>query len=338
MPGRLVVGIVAGLGLTLAGCAESPPDDVAVNPAETAAAEPAAPIAYPGPVQIEMRNVHLHLGRGVVLKVRALRGEMRSTVRGQPPVFDNPGSYTLSVSEGEIAVDMNSLTNLMNNFVFAYEDAPIEKVTMSVDEGRLQQKGRLDKGIKIPFSVKAAVSATDDGRLKLEAESLRAAGIPMTNLMKLFGLSLDSIIDLKRRGLELDGNDVTIALGDVLPPPRLVGKLGRVEIAGGELRQTFVAPDRRPHPPLRPDSGAGNYVYFSGAVLKFGKLTMTGADLQLIDADEKDPFDFYPERYERQLIAGYSKNTADGGLHTFMPDFDDLSRTTGLRPKPRARR
>jgi hypothetical protein len=53
---------------------------------------------------------------------------------------------------------------------------------------------------------------------------------------------------------------------------------------------------------------------------------MHGADLQLVDADPRDPFDFYPAKYRAQLIAGYSKNLPNGGLKTFMPDFSDLKK------------
>jgi hypothetical protein len=40
---------------------------------------------------------------------------------------------------------------------------------------------------------------------------------------------------------------------------------------------------------------------------------MSDADLQLIDADDRDWFDFSPQEYERQLVAGYSKNTPAKG-------------------------
>ncbi len=62
---------------------------------------------------------------------------------------------------------------------------------------------------------------------------------------------------------------------------------------------------------------------------------MTGADLQLIDEDPKDSFDFFPARYNRQLVAGYSKNTPSGGLRTYMPDYADLERVKDLRPARR---
>ena len=60
---------------------------------------------------------------------------------------------------------------------------------------------------------------------------------------------------------------------------------------------------------------------------------MTGADLQLIDSDPRDPFDFFPARYRQQLVAGYSKNTPQGGLKTYMPDFNDLHHGRELRPR-----
>jgi hypothetical protein len=59
-----------------------------------------------------------------------------------------------------------------------------------------------------------------------------------------------------------------------------------------------------------PLPSARNYLYFFGGVIRFGKLTMTDADMQLIDADPSTPFDFFPAHYEAQLVAGYSRNTA----------------------------
>ena len=51
---------------------------------------------------------------------------------------------------------------------------------------------------------------------------------------------------------------------------------------------------------------------------------MTDTDLQLIDDDPEDPFEFFLERYADQLVAGYSKTTKDKGLRTYLPDFGDL--------------
>jgi hypothetical protein len=62
---------------------------------------------------------------------------------------------------------------------------------------------------------------------------------------------------------------------------------------------------------------------------------MSGADLQLIDADPRDVFDFSPARYNAQLVAGYSKNTPAGGLKTYMPDLADLEQRSNRDLRPR---
>ena len=77
------------------------------------------------------------------------------------------------------------------------------------------------------------------------------------------------------------------------------------------------------------------YIWFHQGRIRFGRLTMNDADLQLIDADPADPFDFYSDRYTDQLVAGYSRHTRAGALRTVMPDYGDLARLTGGRlPAP----
>ena len=101
----------------------------------------------------------------------------------------------------------------------------------------------------------------------------------------------------------------------------------------GRLEQTFAAPAGASPAKLSPPEPGRNYVYFSGSDIRFGKLLMSDADLELIDADGTDPFDFFPARYTSQLIAGYSKSTPSGGLKTYVPDYADLNRVKDLRPK-----
>lgn len=306
------------------GSREAPP----APPPPVEAAPPApVPAQTPyGPVQIEMKDVRLHVDDGIVLDVRSLRGEMVSTVHGQPPVFDDPRSYVLNLSSADIVADMASLATLMNRHVFGYEDAPLKDLELSIDDGKLKQAGKMKKGVWLPFSTKATVFATPDGRLGLHTESVKALHLPATKLLDLFGLSLEDLVGLeKRRGIEIKDDDVILSPGRVLPPPEMRGHLSRVEIAGNALHLVYGAPGgRAPAALTPPDPKAKHYVYFSGHVIRFGKLTMTGADLQLIDADDKDPFDFFPAHYDRQLVAGYSKNTPQKGLRTYMPDYSDL--------------
>ena len=53
---------------------------------------------------------------------------------------------------------------------------------------------------------------------------------------------------------------------------------------------------------------------------------MTATDLELVDMDPKDWFDFSVERWNDQLVAGYSKTTGVRGLKAHMPDYNDLKK------------
>lgn len=51
---------------------------------------------------------------------------------------------------------------------------------------------------------------------------------------------------------------------------------------------------------------------------------MTDTDLLINDDDESDPLDLYFQQYNRQLVAGHTKNLANFGLRTWMVDYHRL--------------
>jgi hypothetical protein len=57
---------------------------------------------------------------------------------------------------------------------------------------------------------------------------------------------------------------------------------------------------------------------------------MANTDLEIVDDDPADPFEFSPREYAKQLVAGYSKTQPDGSVIVHMPDLDDL-RSGGKR-------
>ena len=282
----------------------------------------------PAPVHIQMKNVRLHVSPGVTLDVSHIRGLMISRTAGMPPVFDDQRSYVLQLESASISMSMESLQALMNNHVFAYEGSPLKAIKVTAEGDGLKMSGTLHKGVDVPFSTRVRVRASPDGRLELQSQSVKALGIPSKGLLDLFGLKLDDLVNLKnRRGIEINGNDIVIAPGEVLPPPEIRGRLAKVTMDHGRLIEVFDDGSAgRQKALVLPSPSARNYIYFGGGDIRFGKLTMHAADLQLIDADPKDVFDFDPAKYNDQLVAGYSKNTASGGLKTYMPDYDDLRR------------
>jgi hypothetical protein len=279
------------------------------------------------PVSVDFQNVNFHLAPDAVLEVRRLQGVMDATSPGAPPSFDNLKSYTLRVDRGEVAMTPASLTAVLNRWVFNYNGTPITDVSVTIEKGQLRQTGTMHKGVAIPFTIRAELSVTPDGRIRLHPTSVKAAGVPADGLMKWFHLELDNLIKSNRaRGFEIEGNDFLLLPDRLIPEPRIAGHLTAVRIEGDRIVEVFGT-----QPAHAADNVAKNYMYYRGGVLKFGKLTMTDTDLRLIDADPRDPFEFSPAGYITQLVAGYSKSLPNGGLRTFMPDLDQASRPNARR-------
>lgn len=285
---------------------------------------PAIVPAAPTPVQVQMRNIALHVDATTVVTIVQLRGELISTSSTKPPVFDDRDSFKVRVDSAEIWLDAKALTQLLNRYTFAYKGAPLRDVEVTTENQALKVSGELRKGIPVPFSITADPSVAG-GQLRLHPTKVKALGVPAKRLMALFGLELDNLIKLREdRGARIEGDDFLLDPGALLPPPSIEGRLQSVHVEGGRIVQRY-GPGRLPA--LKPpDPSATNYMYYSGGVLKFGKLTMTDTDMQLIDENPRDPFDFFQERYNDQLVAGYSKNTAAHGLKVYMPDYHRVAR------------
>jgi hypothetical protein len=281
-----------------------------------------------GHVAVDFQNVHFRLGSGIVLEVRHLQGTLIALRPGVPPTFDDIGSYELHVDAGEVAMTPASVTALLNTRTFNYDGAPISDVEVTIQDGRLKQKGTLHKGVGVPFTIVADVAASGDGRIRLHPQSVKTAGMPVGGLMNLLHLELDDLVSSNRaRGFETKDDDFLLRLDRLLPEPRLSGQLTRVRIEGDRIVEIFGS-----SPAAHATGEGGNYMHYRGNRLRFGRLTMTDTDMRLIDADPKDAFDFSPREYVKHLVAGYSKNTADGRLRVYMPDYDEASRVS-LRPR-----
>jgi hypothetical protein len=220
-----------------------------------------------------------------------------------------------------------SLTAVLNQHVFNYKGSPISDVEVTIEEGKLKQKGTLHKGVAVPFTIVADMAVTADGRIRLHPTSVKAAGLPAGGLMKVFHLELDKLIASNQaRGFEIVDNDFLLSPDRLIPEPRIAGKLTSIRIEGDRFVEVFGS-----KPAHSADKVARNYMYYRGGVLKFGKLTMNDTDLRLVDMDPADPFEFSPKEYVVQLSAGYSKSLANGGLRTFMPDLDQAGKANSGR-------
>lgn len=292
--------------------------------------------------ETRFRNVNFHVAPGVVLEIRRLRGQMVSKTRGKPVVFDDKQSFVIRIDSAIVALDTTSLDHLMNEHVFAYKGAPLRHLSFATNGDELVQRGILHKVVDLPFQLTARVSVTPQGLLRMHPTAMKISWLNTRGIMHALGLKLSGLLDLEQaKGVRVDGDDLLLDPEQLLPPPAITGRVTAVHVEPGRLVQVFGgnAGTRRAHesPPaalVPPDSLAPNYMYFRHGTLRFGKLSMVRADMQIVDLDPSDPFDFSIDRYNEQIVAGYSKNRSNMGIEVFMPDLWRIDQRTARPAHP----
>jgi hypothetical protein len=286
-----------------------------------------APVRPPVPtaVRMQVQNSQFHVLDNVLLTVVRLDAWMIPKL-GQIVVLDKKTSFVLQIISGETQLKASDLTALLNEYLFPHAQAPIKNMTVSFEDGLVVMKGQLHKVVDVPFAGKAAVSIADDSDIRLRFTDIKVAGVLKKGFLDALGIKLSSVAQPgKQSRFHLEGDDIILPIAALFPPPRVAGKLTSVRIEGDSLVQVFGPTDAALKPP---PEAAKNYIYFRGGRMKFGKLTMDDVDLELVDKDPSNEFDFSLDHYYQQLQAGYSKMTPGQGLVVYVPDYSAVAKKT----------
>ena len=297
---------------------EIPPIGTEPIPTPTEAASKA-------PTQALMRNVWFHIDQDAYLDIHIMRGELVSNTPGTPLNFDNKTAFVMKVDTGTIGMRSASLDILMNRYIFGYPNPPLRNLHVEPSGKQLKQSGIIHKIVDIPFTMWADVSASN-GMIRIHPTKIDICGINGIGLLKAVGMTMEKMLKLpKERGISAQGNDLLLDPNRALPPPKVELHLVDVRVEGDELVQVFDAGRHLPELVL-PHPEEKNTMYYRGGTLRMGKLLMVDADMQVVDTDPSDPFDFMIDRYNDQLIAGFTRNQPNYGLLVFMRDFDDVGK------------
>jgi hypothetical protein len=282
---------------------------------------------------IEMKNVNLRVANDAVVGVRTLRGEVIPTKRGTSALLDSTSSFSIRITSGTVALESGDLGVILNRFVFGYKGSPLKNLKVRTSGNQLVQSGTMHKGVDLKFEITASLSLTDSGLIRLHPTKTRVLGVNGESLLHALGLHLDDLLDLsKSTAARVKGDDIYLDPTKILPPPAIAGRLTSVRIEGNALVQEFakLPDDTLFNRYARADSAAPNYLFFRGGRLRFGRLEMRDTQLQILDLDPSDPFDLYLAEYNKQLVAGYSRNRPNLSLQAFFPDYTDIGR--GVAP------
>jgi hypothetical protein len=316
----------------LVSASSSPP----IAPEQAVASSPATGARPDTLLWTQMQNVDLHVNATAAMHIRTLRGQV-VTLKGNLPALDDPTSFKIRVTAATVTLDGPALTALMNDIVFNYKGSPVRRLRITIENGEIVQHGVMHKGVDIPFTMNAKPELQPDGTVKLTPTKMRVfSGVDGFKLLHALGIHLDKMLNHLEgaHGAFVRGDDIYLRPTEIIPPPRVEGRLASIRVEGNSVVQEFsrTADDTVFGTFVKPEPGARNFIYFRGGHLTFGKLTMTDTDLFIQDADERDPFDVLFTEYNKQLVAGYTRNKSNYGLHTFMVDYAKLGKVQLTQP------
>ncbi|HEX7679984.1 MAG TPA: hypothetical protein VF713_17780, partial [Thermoanaerobaculia bacterium] len=303
----------------------SGPPKIDIMPIGTQPIPTPSEAAAKAPTQVLMRNVWFHIDRDAYLDIHSMRGELVSKTPGAPLNLDNKTSFVMKIDTAKIGMRSASLDVLMNRYIFGYPNPPLRNLHIEMAGRQLKQSGVIHKLVNIRFTMWADVSASN-GKIRIHPTKIETYGINGIGLMRVVGMTLEKMLKLpKERGISAQGNDLLLDPQGALPPPQIELRLVDVRVEGDELVQIFDAGRHLPELTL-PHPKEKNTMFFRGGTLRMGKLLMVDADMQVADTDPGDPFDFFIDRYNDQLVAGFDRNQPNYGLLVFMRDFDDVGK------------
>jgi hypothetical protein len=282
---------------------------------------------------LEMKNVNLRVSNDAVVGVRRLRGEVVPTRPGSSALLDSTTSFSIRITSGTVAIESTDLSVILNRFVFGYKGSPLRNLRVKMSGTQLVQSGIMRKGVNLKFEITSALSLTDSGLIRLHPTKVRVLGVNGETLLHALGLHLDDLLNLSgSAAARVKGDDIYLDPTKILPPPAIIGRLTSVRVEGNALVQEFA---KLPEDSIfegyaRADSAAPNYLFFRGGRLRFGRLEMRDTELQILDLDPSDPFDLFLAQYNKQLVAGYSRNRPNLSLQAFFPDYTDIGRGVSL--------
>jgi hypothetical protein len=283
------------------------------------------------PVQATMKNVDFHLTDRIIVHIATLNGKLTPN-QSAMPVFDNKQSFSLDVDSANITVSTTALSNDLNDYVFAKPGAPLKKLTVTTQSNDLVLKGLLaSKGVL--FETEGTVAVTPEGFIRVHTTKVKAFHLSVKSLMDMLGIDVAKLLNTdKVEGVTVDKDDLILDPQRILPPPQMRGHLTSIDVENRGIALVFGSSKGQLEGSTS-SCGGRNFLSFKGGSVRFGKVTMSDADLELIDVDPGDPFDFSIDHYKDQLVEGYTKMTRPGGLCVYMPDFNKLKQNTNSRQK-----
>lgn len=139
------------------------------------------------------------------------------------------------IEHGHIVVSDAALSKLFEQKLS--DSKKITELKVHAKESHVVISGKAHKGLPIPFSVEGPVDVVDGRLIRLHAEKVKAAGLPVKGLLEMLGVELGSLLNPG------SNKGVTVKDDNILFDPAVVGNvtghIQRLQVVGQDLVVDF---------------------------------------------------------------------------------------------------
>ncbi|MDX1958680.1 MAG: hypothetical protein SFU98_08915 [Leptospiraceae bacterium] len=279
---------------------------------------------------IDVRNVNFRFKKNISLELPNLQGELIPKKGSTVVNFDDVNAFIIRITNGEAYANPEVLKTLFVDYVFNFESSTLKlkKVEFPEEVGnKIKLSGELNFLLWLEFEMMGTIGLEKKtNQIVITAEEIKAVGNSyIKSLLSAIGLNLEKLIPIPDgKGVTIKSNQIFISPFIVFPPPKLEGKFSIIDVKNSKLH-LVLSSDEIISFPSPPDSLAKNYLFLYKGEVKFGKLFMVDANLQMIDTDETDNFDFFmPEYFKTLTSGGKATIKPDMSVKVIMPDYGDV--------------
>jgi hypothetical protein len=173
---------------------------------------------------------------GAVFGLQHFAARMVSRGKTQPLC----SARTTEIEHGEIFIGTQTITKIFGQKI-KESGSKISDLQVEVKDDQLHLKGKVHKGIDIPFEVAGPVS-TDGTNLKLEAKKVKAEHLPVKGLMGMLGMHLSSLLQSDAQGVTTQGNTLIFEPNKIA---HIQGRISGIHLTDKGIGISFVDGRRR---------------------------------------------------------------------------------------------
>jgi hypothetical protein len=142
------------------------------------------------------------------------------------------------IEHGHIVVSDAALSKLFEQKLST--SGKITGLKVHAKEGHVAISGTAHKGLPIPFTLEGPVDTVDGRQIRLHAEKVKAAGIPVKGLLEMLGVELGSLLNPgSNKGVTVKDD---VILFDPTALGNIRGYIQHLQITGQDLVVDFGKP------------------------------------------------------------------------------------------------